>query len=109
MDFNDSPDEAAFRAEARAFLDEHAPREPIPQYHKEKIEDDVILPRHREWQRTLHAHGWGALTWSKEYGGRGLGPIEQIIWNHELGRVQRPLSHREVGRSATCWAALNLF
>lgn len=87
MDFNDSPDEAAFRAEARAFLDEHAPREPIPQYHKEKVEDDVILPRHREWQRTLYAHGWGALTWSKEYGGRGLGPIEQIIWNHELGRV----------------------
>ena len=87
MDFNDSPDEAAFRAEARAFLDEHAPREPIPQYHKEKVEDDVILPRHREWQRTLYAHGWGALTWSNEYGGRGLGPIEQIIWNHELGRV----------------------
>jgi acyl-CoA dehydrogenase len=36
------------------------------------------------WQKTLAAHGWGALTWPKAYGGRGLGPIEQIIWNEEL-------------------------
>lgn len=87
MDLSDSPREAAFRAEARAFLAAHAPAEPMPQYHKERVVDDVILPRHRAWQRTLHAHGWGALSWPREYGGRGLGPIEQIIWNQELARA----------------------
>jgi alkylation response protein AidB-like acyl-CoA dehydrogenase len=87
MDLKDSPHEAAFRAEARAFLEEHAPVEPIPQYHKQLVDDAVILGRHRAWQQTLYEHGWGALTWPREYGGRGLGPIEQIIWNQELGRV----------------------
>jgi len=87
MDLNDSPREAAFRAEARAFLDAHAPAEPMPQYHKEFVEDEHLVDAHRAWQRTLHAHGWGALTWPETYGGRGLGPIEQIVWNQELGRV----------------------
>ena len=87
MDLNDSPQEAAFRAEARAFLDEHAPAEPMPQYHKEFVQDERLVDRHRAWQRTLYDHGWGALTWPADYGGRGLGPIEQIVWNQELGRV----------------------
>ena len=51
------------------------------------VEDEVMLPRHRAWQRTLFVHGWGALTWPKEYGGRGVGPIEQIISNQELSRL----------------------
>jgi alkylation response protein AidB-like acyl-CoA dehydrogenase len=87
MDLSDSPQEAAFRAEARAFLGAHAPAEPIPQYHKALVDDHALLERHRAWQRTLYQHGWGALTWPREYGGRGLGPIEQIVWNQELARV----------------------
>ncbi|MGI9591795.1 MAG: acyl-CoA dehydrogenase family protein, partial [Myxococcota bacterium] len=87
MDLSDSPQEAAFRAETRAFVEAHAPADPMPQYHKQLVEDAVMLPRHRAWQRTLFDHGWGALTWPKEHGGRGLGPIEQIIWNQELARV----------------------
>ena len=65
MDLNDSPQEAAFRAEARAFLDEHAPAEPMPQYHKEFVQDERLVDRHRAWQRTLYDHGWGALTWPR--------------------------------------------
>lgn len=87
MDLNDSPQEAAFRAEARAFLDAHAPAEPMPQYHKEFVQDERLVDRHRAWQRKLYDDGWGALTWPAAYGGRGLGPIEQIVWNQELGRV----------------------
>jgi alkylation response protein AidB-like acyl-CoA dehydrogenase len=87
MDLKDSPQEAAFRDEAREFLDAHVPAEPMPQYHKEFVEDEQLVDRHRAWQRTLHDHGWGALTWPTAYGGRGLGPIEQIVWNQELARV----------------------
>jgi acyl-CoA dehydrogenase len=97
MDLKDSPQEAAFRAEARAFLVEHAPSEPMPQYHKEFVGDEGLVARHRAWQQTLHAHGWGALTWPKQYGGRGLGPIEQIIWNQELARAGLGLSLYLVG------------
>jgi alkylation response protein AidB-like acyl-CoA dehydrogenase len=87
MDLSDSPREAAFRAEARAFLEAQAPAEPMPLYHKEFVGDERLVERHRAWQRRLHAHGWGALTWPAAYGGRGLGPIEQIVWNQELARI----------------------
>jgi alkylation response protein AidB-like acyl-CoA dehydrogenase len=83
MDFRDSPSEAAFRAEATAFLATHAPRE-FRSYTTEGADMEEVFREHVAWQKTLAAHGWGALTWPKAYGGRGLGPIEQIIWNEEL-------------------------
>jgi alkylation response protein AidB-like acyl-CoA dehydrogenase len=83
MDFRDSPREAAFRAEATAFLDVHAPRS-FRSYTTEGADMEEVFQEHVAWQKTLAKHGWGALTWPKPYGGRGLGPIEQIIWNEEL-------------------------
>jgi acyl-CoA dehydrogenase len=85
MDFRDSPREAAFRAEATAFLDAHAPRS-FRSYTTEGADMEEVFEEHVAWQKTLAGHGWGALTWPKPYGGRGLGPIEQIIWNEELTR-----------------------
>ncbi len=86
MDFRDSPQEAAFRAEARAFLEAHAP-EKIPGYGHEDFDEQQVVAQARQWQRTLFEHGWASIIWPKEYGGRGLGPIEQIIWNQELARI----------------------
>jgi alkylation response protein AidB-like acyl-CoA dehydrogenase len=91
MDFRDSPVEAAFRAEARAFLAAHPPTK-MPDYFGSEAgsrEGDAAatLALWRSWQQTLHAHGWAAITWPQAYGGRGLGPIEQIIWNQELART----------------------
>lgn len=79
MEFKDSQAEAAFREEARAFLAAHAPKEAL-----DFTSDEVVLGPARAWQRTLHANGWAALTWPAEHGGRGLGPVEQVIWNQEL-------------------------
>ena len=86
MDFRDSPNEAAFRAEAQAFLEAHAP-ENLPAYGDETVDEREVVAQARQWQRTLFEHGWASIIWPKEYGGRGLGPIEQIIWNQELARV----------------------
>jgi acyl-CoA dehydrogenase len=83
MDFRDSPTEAAFRAEATAFLAAHAPRS-FRSYTTEGADMEEVFHEHVAWQKTLAAHGWGALGWPKPFGGRGLGPIEQIIWNEEL-------------------------
>ena len=73
MDFRDSPAEAAFRAEARAFLTAHPPAK-MPDYF-DRTEGDAAatLALWRAWQHTLHAHGWAAITWPREFGGRGLG------------------------------------
>jgi acyl-CoA dehydrogenase len=83
MDLRDSPKEAEFRAEARAFLEAHAPEESID-FFDDDADDQELLEKSLRWQETLFEHGWAAMTWPREYGGRGLGPIEQIIWNQEL-------------------------
>jgi alkylation response protein AidB-like acyl-CoA dehydrogenase len=85
MDFSDSPQEAEFRAEARAFLEEHAP-DRLPEWSDEGVDPKELIAAHRAWQRTLFEHGWASITWPEEYGGRGLGPIENIIWNQELAK-----------------------
>lgn len=90
MDFRDSESEATFRAEARAFLDAHAP-DPSELYGDDPLAASNMAG-HEAWQKKLAAHGWSGLTWPKQYGGRGLGPIEQIIWNQELARKQLGLS-----------------
>ncbi|MEN8181094.1 MAG: acyl-CoA dehydrogenase family protein [Myxococcota bacterium] len=86
MDFRDSESEAAFRARARAFLAEHAPRD-LGDPFDESVDEAALIKRSRAWQNTLEAHGWAAILWPEEHGGQGLGPVEQIIWNQELSRA----------------------
>jgi alkylation response protein AidB-like acyl-CoA dehydrogenase len=86
MDLRDSPEEAAFRAEARAFLEEHAPSD-MPDYYDDEVDHEAFLAKSCAWQRKLYEANWASITWPKEFGGRGLGPIEQIVWNQEVGRV----------------------
>jgi acyl-CoA dehydrogenase len=86
MDFRDSPHEAAFRAEARAFLEVHKPARWEHPF-AEDVDEEKLLTGSRAWQRTLFENGWGAILWPKQYGGRGLGPIEAIVWNQELERL----------------------
>ena len=93
MDFEDSPDLAAFRSEVRDFLDAHAElrRGDERDWSRngattdEAVADDYRR-RCREWQRTLAEHGWAGLTWPKAFGGRGATPAEQIVFNQELAR-----------------------
>ncbi len=90
MDFDDSPEEAAFRKEARAFLEAHAELKTgtDADWSRGGISDDpeveaAYLARCRAWQRTLFDHGWAGITWPREYGGRGGTPAESIIFNQE--------------------------
>ncbi len=87
MDFEDSEREAAFRAEARAFLEAHAPRS-VGGALEESVDEERLVAEAKAWQRTLFDLGWAAILWPREWGGRGLGPVEQIIWNQELARAE---------------------
>ncbi|HYZ92202.1 MAG TPA: acyl-CoA dehydrogenase family protein [Actinomycetota bacterium] len=68
----------ALREEARAFLAEH-----VPAWKADEGVGDEELTREqrRSWQRHLFEHGWGVPTWPEEYGGRGLGMVENLVWN----------------------------
>jgi alkylation response protein AidB-like acyl-CoA dehydrogenase len=92
MDFDDSPEEAEFRAEVRAFLAAHA--EPLPAVFAPPgmgggttEEDELAYVRAcQEWQATLFDNGWAGITWPKEWGGRGGTAIQQLIWNQEMAK-----------------------
>jgi acyl-CoA dehydrogenase len=93
MDFEDSPEEAAFRAEARGFLEAHASlrtgtdadwsRGPYAMPGADEARQLDYLKRCREWAATLYDNGWAGLTWPKEWGGRGATPGESIIFGQE--------------------------
>lgn len=93
MDFNDTPEEAAFRAEARAWLDANAelrgPDDAPADVLGERAGDEIIKAA-QAWQKKKAEAGWACLTWPKEYGGRGATAIQSVIWNQEEARYKTP-------------------
>lgn len=88
MDFNDNAQEAAFRAEARAWLAAHAPAHVLAS--GVKIPDTEEADRGRAWMRELFAGGWSGLTFPKALGGRGLSGAEAVIFAEEEGKYHLP-------------------
>lgn len=88
MDFNDNAQEAAFRAEARAWLAAHAPAHILTP--GEKMPDTEEADRGRAWMRALYAGGWSGLTFPKALGGRGLSGPEAVIFAEEEGQYHLP-------------------
>ena len=84
MDFRDSPEELEFRREFRAWLAENAPREPIP------VEPEARAHFLNAWHRKLYSAGYIGLSFPVEYGGRGLPPTFEAIYNDELGAAGAP-------------------
>lgn len=88
MDFNDSPEEATFRAEARTWLAAHAPaHELTPGI---RMPDTEEADRGRAWMRELFAGGWAGLTFPKALGGRGLSGPEAVVFSEEEGHYNLP-------------------
>jgi alkylation response protein AidB-like acyl-CoA dehydrogenase len=84
MDLLTDPATKAFREEARTWLEENAPKEARPHDDLESREFD------RAWQKTQYEGGWGGVAWPKEFGGKGLNPLQQIIWYEEMVRAGAP-------------------
>jgi len=95
MDFNDSPTDAAYRAEARAWLAANACdyQEPPAQPYAR----DEFVARSRAWQKAKHAAGYTGITWPRSMGGQGLTPMHQIVFNQEQSRYHTPTSLFDIG------------
>jgi len=87
VDLRDTPEEAQFRAELRAWVDANLPEDKRGgRGGAQRFEDPFI----REWSRKLYGAGYAGLTWPKEYGGQGAPPSFQAIVYEELAAVQAP-------------------
>ncbi|TVL89535.1 acyl-CoA dehydrogenase family protein [Streptomyces sp. SAJ15] len=85
MDLDPSPDEAAFRAEARSWLAAHVPTAPLP-----SLETAEGFAAHRAWERTLAADGWSVVSWPRRYGGRGASTTEWLLFEEEYYAAGAP-------------------
>ena len=87
MDLNDTPEQAQYREKVRAWLQDHKDEAPP---RSGSTEDRSYVDSRRAWQRKLAEAGLAGVTWPREYGGQGLGPIEQVTTNQELAKADVP-------------------
>lgn len=98
MDFEDTAEEALFRAEVRSFLEANATRK------SEGGERNFIgeigpdeLAAARAWQATKAAAGFAAITLPEKWGGRGVSPIMQVIYAQEEEHFAVPTGVFDIG------------
>ncbi|HEY2537709.1 MAG TPA: acyl-CoA dehydrogenase family protein [Solirubrobacteraceae bacterium] len=90
MDLDDTPEQAAYRADVRTWLEAHSSEAPVLQGPGAIEDEDEIIAARRVWQGKLAEGGLAGVVWPKEYGGQSRGPIEQVICNQEIARAKVP-------------------
>lgn len=98
MDLTHSAADEAFRAEVRDWLEEHLTGDFAglrglggPGRDHEAHEERLA------WNRHLARHGWTALGWPEEHGGRGLSLFQQVIFHEEYARADAPARVNHLG------------
>jgi alkylation response protein AidB-like acyl-CoA dehydrogenase len=93
MDFADSPEHAAFRAEFRRWLALNLPAELcVDDAADQRVAPDrETLEKRKAWQKRMNAAGWVGITWPTEYGGRGADFMQQVIFDEEYTRARAPV------------------
>jgi len=85
VDLRFTPEQEAFRKEAREWLEAHVPKEPLRSFDtREGFEE------HRVWERELNAGGFSMVPWPVEYGGRGADLLEWLVFEEEYYRAGAP-------------------
>jgi len=95
MDFNDTAEEAEFRAEAHAFLSQHLKPKTPGALRSGGRED--FLARAKAWQKTKAEGSFAQITWPKEMGGRGGTVMQQVIWGQEEAKFDAPTGPFAIG------------
>ena len=99
MDFNDTPQEAEFRAKCRAWLEANAElkTKKTNSVKNMNVGNKSLLEAAAEWQKKKYDAGWAMIHWPKEFGGIGATPIERIIWAQEESKFSVPKGVYEIG------------
>ena len=87
MNFDDTPEEAEYRAKVRAYIADHRD-ELVSVGDRERRDGD--LGRARRSQAVMYEGGYVGITWPREVGGQGGTPMQQAIVDQELSRAGVP-------------------
>ena len=100
MNFSLSPHEEASRDELRAWLATNLPEHRTvypPSDDELSLHPDKSFDACRVWHKRLHAGGWMGVQWPRQYGGRGAGLVERLLYI--AGRVLRLTNLRYMTRA----------
>ena len=102
MNFDDTPQEAAFRKQARQWIEANAPKELEAELSQSslgriKLKSADIVQVAKAWQKKKAEGGWVCLHWPQEYGGRGASPVERVIFQQEEGVYGKLTSPFQIG------------
>ena len=99
MDFDYPPEAEAFRTEFRAWLDEHL-TDAVPRRRPRLLDGDgagAARRRCASGTASSPTPRYAAIAWPEEYGGRGAGIMEQVVFAEEMHRAERA-GHAEPAR-----------
>lgn len=96
MDFSYPAEVEKFRTELRDWLSANLTAELIAA-RRAAGHDDAAFEQQRAWNRTMADAGWAAVSWPREYGGRGATVLEQLVYTEETTRARAPLPLNVIG------------
>jgi alkylation response protein AidB-like acyl-CoA dehydrogenase len=89
MNFDDTPQEAEFRATVKAWIDQNAPKDLVDRLShttaRKALTGADFLKTAKAWQKKKADGGWSCMHWPREYGGRDASPMQRVIWQQEEG------------------------
>lgn len=90
MDIDIAPAQSDFREEVRTWLAEHLVGEFARYRGVGSPTDDTAWDVRVAWERELAAGNWLGVSWPCEYGGRGAGLVEEIVFEYEYAQAAAP-------------------
>ena len=101
MDWADTPEQATFRQHVKDVIEAKLPghykdllaqglEDPQGWIGDRNSDNEALRDAAVEWGDAISAEGWFAPHWPKEYGGAGLSPMEQFIYNMEMAEAGAP-------------------
>ncbi len=93
MDFQYTPEQEGFRSDLRSWLEVNLPSELcVEDAMDERVAPDTeTFNKRRAWQRKMYEGGWVGIPWPTEYGGRGAGLMEQVVFDEEYTQARAPV------------------
>ncbi len=91
MNFDDTPEEAAYRAKISTWLATAAAN------YREPVTGGDGVARAKAWQTIKYSAGYVGITWPKALGGQGATPMQQIIFNQEESKYHVPTGLYAIG------------